>query len=129
MAAGRAVDYGDGTVQHEPAQPTPADKIEGLPTTGWFGKSPAKAIGIIMFLTQLAVRYAVQRGYISLPSPEFMKIADEWGDDAALVLISAISSLPALIQGWWTAMRVFSPRSVWKRYFKPAEDAKRVPKA
>ncbi len=112
----------DGAVPPQTPYIPPGTTIEGLPTTGLFGKSPAMAIGVIMFVVQFIVRYAIQRGYIPALPSEVTRMADDWGDDAALIFISAVSSLPALIQAYWTKFKVFSPRSVYKRYFLPLFD-------
>lgn len=123
MAGNRAV---AGPVQQDVPQPTPADKIEGLPTTGLFGKSPAMTISVVMFLVNFLVREAVRRGYVPPVTPEIQGFADRFGREAAETAITILSGLPFIIQGYWTKLKVFSPRSVWKRYFAPAEAARRA---
>lgn len=94
-------------------------RVEGLPATGVFGKSPSMAIAFIMFAAKFVIAYLVARGYTPPVTPEIQSMADRFGPDVAAMIVSGIIAAPALIQGYWTKLRVFSPRSVYKRYVAP----------
>jgi hypothetical protein len=114
----------EGPVITDPPPVPPGTQIEGLPATGVWGKNPAMVIGVIMFVAKFAVAYAVTHGYTPPVGPEIQSLADRFGYDATSAFVSFIFASPALIQGFWTKMRVFAPRSVYKRYFLPLFDKK-----
>lgn len=79
-------------------------QVEGLPTTGVMGTSPALTVGALVAVVAFVVNLVVQYFGLTIPL-EVKEFADQYG-----VMLAAVA-LP-LITAVITRLRVFSPHSV-----------------
>ena len=78
-------------------------KIEGLPTTGLMGTSPAITVGSIIAVVAFIVNLVVQYFGLTIP-PEVKEFADSYGIMLASIALPIITAII-------TRFNVFSPHS------------------